>query len=458
MSKSVKSVANYQSLNIQMKYYYIFLLLILINPAFSQQSLSISQAQKYAIEHKQKLKSDKVAQEIAQSQIREQVFKHYPQLNASADFRYNAIRQTTVLPAGFAGTSEKAIKFGRVFNQTVGVEATQSVFDKKLRYEVQQAELNYELSQITQELDEAEISLTVIKSYLNALINEERLKQLEATLERLKKDKEEMVIRVEKGSQIPLEIKRIQTNIDNTISEISKQQQAWELSLQLLKYNLGMELNEKITLSDNLISLNQSIKNEVEAITELYSSKRLPSYQLQKIQIQLAENQMLNQKAKLMPTVSAYGYLAMQGLSNNLKYFGDNHIPWYGNSYFGVKLNWNINPYWENKLLLPQNELRIKQAQIQLAEREEDLQIQIVQAKNAVKRAKEDKEIQARNIAFAQENLEYIRTRFQGEVATAREVIDAENDLSTASENGLIAGYNYWIAWFELRKATGNLE
>lgn len=441
-----------------MKYFTIFLLFIFINPLFSQQSLSISQAQKYAIAHKQKLKNDKVAQEIAQSQIREQVFKHYPQVTASADFRYNAIRQTTVLPAGFAGTTEKALKFGRVFNQTLGVEATQSLFDKKLRYDVQQAELNYELTQITEDLDESEISLTVIKSYLNALINKERLNQLAATLERLKKDKEEMVIRVEKGSQIPLEIKRIQTNIDNTTSEISKQQDALELSFQLLKYNMGMELSEEITLSDDINALMKSIQNEAEVLSQLYSAKRLPSYQLQKIQIQLAENQLLKQKAKLMPTVSAYGYLAVQGLSNDLKYFGDNHIPWYGNSYFGVKLNWNINPFWENKLLLPQNELRIKQAQIQLDEREEDLQIQIVQAKNALKRAKEDQEIQARTVAFAQENLQYIRTRFQGEVATAREVIDAENELSTASENELIAGYNYWIAWFELRKATGNLE
>ena len=449
---------NYQSFNIQMKYYHIFLLFIFINPVFSQQSLSISQAQKYAIEHKQKLKSDKVAQEIAQSQIREQVFKHYPQVNASADFRYNAIRPTTILPAGFAGATEKAVKFGRVFNQTAGVEATQSIYDKKLRYEVQQAEINYQLTQITQELDEADILLAVIKSYLNALINKERLNQLEATWERLKKDKEEMVIRVEKGSQISLEIKRIQTNIDNTLSEITKQKDALELSLQLLKYNMGMELGEQITLTDDINSLRTRFKNETEAITELYSAKRLPSYKLQKIQIELAENQMLKQKAKLMPTVSAYGYLAVQGLSNNLKFFGDNHIPWYGNSYFGLQLNWNINPFWENKLLLPQNELRIKQAQMQLDEREEDLEIQIVQAKNALKNAKEDQEIQARNIAFAKENLEYIRTRFQGEVATAREVIDAENELSTASENGLIAGYNYWIAWFELQKATGKLE
>lgn len=423
--------------------------------AFSQTTtISLKEAQENAQKNRPQFQSDKINQEIAKANIKTQVLKHYPQVNLTADAKANLILPTTVIPAGVFGADKKTVQFGQTFNQTLAADVNQSIYDKKLRYDKEQAELNYQLAEITTTNDEKELMIVVTKSYLNVLINQEREKQLLASKERLLKDKEEIVKKITAGALVELERKRIETTIATTEIQIEQQKEALALSYQLLNYNMGLPIDSKIAVTDTWESLTHYLNASSDKYAA-FSPETMPAYRLQKLQIELAQNQYNKQKALLYPTLSAYGYLGVQGLSNNLKYFGDNHIPWFGVSYVGLRLNWNLNPFWENKILLPQQSNRIKQAQSVLVEREEGLKLVVMQAQNAVTKAEKDVLIQSENIKFAKDNLDYLKIRFSAEAVTAREVIDAENDLITLQANELIAKYNALIAKFELRKAMG---
>ncbi|MFN0203058.1 MAG: TolC family protein [Bacteroidia bacterium] len=440
-------------LPIKTSFFLLFVGNILLSVAQTS-TYSLQKAQATAKANKVQLQSDKLSTEIAQAQVKAQVFRRYPQINTSADVKANLILPTTVIPAGVFGADKRTVQFGQIFNQTLGVEVNQIIYDKKLRYDTEQANLNLKLTEITRESNEEEIRAAVTKAYLNVLVNEEREKQLEASKARLLKDKEEIVKKVEAGALVELERKRIETSIATTELQIEQQKDAVRLAYQLLKFNMGLPNETEISLADNWQTLNDWV-NTTDTKYGKFSPEIMPLHRLQRIQITLNENQYNRQKALLYPTLSAYGYIGVQGFSNHLRYFGNDPIPWFGLSYLGLRLNWNVNTLWENGLYLPQQELRIRQARSVLAEQEEALNLAVTQAENTTQRAAKDILIQAENIKFAQENLAYLKTRFEAEVVTAREVIDAEADLVNYQANELIARYNYLVALFDLRKAKG---
>lgn len=418
--------------------------------AFSQSPMDISLvgAKKSALENKTKLKTDKIAQDLAQNQIQEALMKRYPQVNFATDLRYNLVRQTTVLPF-----LPDPIKLGAIFNPTAGAEVNYVVYDKKINFDVHQAELNYELSKITEAFDKEEIVNNVIKSYINVLTSQERLAQLNATLKRLNEDLKEVSTKVSNGLIQKIELSRLQNNIDNTRSEIEKQKESIRISEQILKFHSGLDLNRSITLTDDWTELEIEGKDyEGFSIPET----ELPFYRQQKLQIALTENQVTKLHAKKYPTISLYGYGGALGLINKGSELGDGSR-WSPLSYAGVRLNWNLNPFWENKTLLAQNQIRILQTESALKEWDENRIIQIAQAESNIRRAEYDMEVQKRNVGFAEENLKFIRTRFQSELLTYKDVSDAEAELENAKINEIISKYNFITALFELKKAKGAL-
>lgn len=442
-------------------------------------SLSLATAKKTAIENKTKLKTDKIAEEVAHTQILEAMMHRYPQVNVGSDGRANVALQKSVIPAGVFGPNETLVRFGKVWNATTSADATYTFFDKKIDYDVHQAELNYELSKISQESDGDELIYNVVKSYANVLANKTRLAQQKATIMRLTADKKDVDTKVNNGILQSIESKRVDNQIAVTLGEIRKQEESIRISEEILKFNAGIDMSKKIVLTDSLPIL----QNEIAAyrpITAQSELKTLPYFRQQQLQIQLSENQIAKLTAKKYPTLSLYGYAGYQTQTNNVLYFvplGDNFsadnklangdpnpdnknrdaINNFPVAYLGVRMNWNLNPFWENKTLLSQNQLRIAQTESQVKEWEENTRMQIVQAQSALSRAQEDIKIQQTQVAFAEENLAFLRKRFQGDLITYKDIVDAENELDNAKINVILAEYNYLTAYYDLRKILGDL-
>lgn len=416
---------------------------------FGQMPLSLQQAKASALANKTKIQTDKAAQEVANVQIQEALTKYNPQVGTTADLRYNLVRQSTVLPF-----LPDPIKLGAIFNPQIGADVTYPLFDKKTKYDVRQAELNYELSKFTTEIDGEELIYNVVKSYVNVLINKERAKQLAVNLKRFQDDQKEIDVKVKNGLMQNIEAKRIQTNIANVQSQIEQQEEVIAISEKVLKFNAGMKLETEINLIDNLESLQSTVSSYVSN-TKLADFSITPFYRQQKMQLQLSENQIAKINAKKYPTIAVYGYLGAMGLINDEKELVKR---WYPISYIGLRVNWSLNPFWENKKFLPQHYVRMKQVESSLKEWEEGQSIQVDQAQSTAKRNATDFTIQNRNMLFAEDNLKFLRTRFQSDLITYKEVADAEAELETAKINALLAQYNYILALFDIQKWRGEMK
>lgn len=439
-------------MNMKIKFILTGFLIICVVFAANAQKLSLDDAIKAAFQNKTQLKTDRIAEEIAQSQIREATLKRYPQLNATGDMRANVIRQTTIIPEGAfgAGTPERKVKFGTIFNPTLSVDASYALYDKKTQFDIQQANLNYELSQLTAEVDKENIAIAVIKSYLNVLINEERKAQIESDITRFKQDVKEMQVKVKSGLQLEIEEKRLKNSIQNAELELQKQMESIRISKEVLRFNTGINDKSPLELTDNLATLQSRWAGEKYGNLSLQT---LPAYRQQTLSINIAENQLERQRAKLLPTVNVYGFGALQSFGNDYTFL----TTWFPVSYLGVRVNWGFNTLWENKTLLPQHQLQITQLRSQLLEWEENTRIAIAQAESLKKQAQDEVMIQQNNVAFANENLAFLRKRLASDLITYKEVADAEMASENARIQSLIAQYNYIMASYEWLKARGEI-
>lgn len=428
---------------------FIFVLAYIPLFVWGQMPLSLQQAKASALANKTQIQTDKAAQEVARVQIQEALTKYNPQVGANADLRYNLVRQSTVLPF-----LSDPIKLGAIFNPQIGADISYPLLDKKTKYDVKQAELNYELSKFSEEIDGEELIYNVVKSYITVLINKERAKQLAVNLKRYQDDQKEIEVKVKNGLMQSIEAKRIQTNIANVQSQIEQQEEVIAISEKVLKYNAGMKLDIEINLIDNLESLQSGISSYASN-TKPADFSISPFYRQQKMQLRLSENQIGKINAKKYPTLAVYGYVGAMGLINDEKELLKR---WYPISYLGFRVNWSLNPFWENKKFLPQHYVRMKQVESSLQEWEEGQSIQVDQAQSMAKRNAADLTIQSRNVLFAEDNLKFLRTRFQSDLITYKEVADAEADLETAKINTLLAQYNYILALFDIQKWRGEMK
>ena len=107
---------------------------ILSITSFAQTDTSIQLSLKQAIDlglaQRFDVKNQELAVQISESNRQKTLSKNLPQVNASIDFRYNAILATNLLPPGFNGNADYTpVKFGTPYNTLTSITATQNIFN-----------------------------------------------------------------------------------------------------------------------------------------------------------------------------------------------------------------------------------------------------------------------------------------------------------------------------------------
>lgn len=115
-----------------MKYLFQVLLLFHISSA---QTLTLPEAIELGLKNRSELKTQALQLQLDQEQDAKIKTSWLPQVSASGDLRYYAILQKSVLPIGefgLPGISPDAtttVAFGVPFNTSVGIDASQKIFD-----------------------------------------------------------------------------------------------------------------------------------------------------------------------------------------------------------------------------------------------------------------------------------------------------------------------------------------
>ncbi|MBW1887144.1 MAG: TolC family protein [Deltaproteobacteria bacterium] len=302
--------------------------------------LSLSQAQDYAVNHNYQIQNSKMDIEAARKELGEIMSAGLPQINGDLSYTNNLELVTQILPGeifgGEPGSTFEA-QFGTQHNASANIRASQMIFNGSYFVGLQTTKVFMRLADENFEKSELEVTGIVTESYYLILIAKENERILQGSLKNLKQNHYEISEMNKEGLVEDTDVDQLQisiTQLENNLRSVGRQV---ETVTKLLKYQMGMDLNMPIQLTNDLeqflVSANADIIKDIE-----FNYLTHVDYRIISSQERLAELNLKNEKMAFLPTITATANYSKNAMRNEFNLF-DFSEKWYSTSSVGIELN-----------------------------------------------------------------------------------------------------------------------
>ncbi|WP_028524137.1 TolC family protein [Runella limosa] len=441
---------------------WLVLLMLPLFPTYSQTRYSLQEAIQYGLTHNINVKNTQTDAQSAESRIGEIRSVGLPQVSASVNILDNLIIQKAILPAAFVGGSPDdppvAIPFGVKYSGTAAAQLNQIIFNAQWLLGLKAAQAYRELAVKNVTQSKIQVAENVSKAYYSVLVAEERAKLLDLNIQRLDSLTREMSAMNQKGFVEKLDVDRLEVSLNNLKTERSKVQNLVDLSYYMLKFQMGMKLDDTIVLTDR-INENEvaRIETEVKADNNAsFSYDQRIDYSILKSNLLLSEMDVENNKRGYYPTVAAFaGYGYNTGRNKFSQLFTS---PWFNNANIGLSVNIPVFDGFAKKYKIQQAKFTVDKVKQSMSLVEQSIDLQIRSANITIVNGLETLKSQKRNLDLAQEVVRVSKIKYQSGTGSNIEVINAESALKEAQTNYFASLYDLLLAKIDLDKAKGKLS
>ena len=413
------------------------LLAMTTSPAVGQgpMPLSLEDARNYAIEHNKRLANAGLAVDEAGARLRETIAQGLPQVSATVD--YNNFFGSTASLGAFPGMT---IEFNPTSNLSVSVG--QLIFSGSYIVGIRTARLFREVTETSLEKTELEIRAQVTQAYHLALVSKESRNIIAANLENLSdlQGKTRALVDVGIAEEVDYDQLSVQVSMLNDAVRAADRQV--ELSLNMLRLQMGMPADREITLTDDL---NRIIgRSDFRgSLARPFSLQENPDFRLMSLQTGLAEKQVQLERAAYLPTLTGFYNFTEKLLKPEFD-ITPKHV-------IGLNLSIPIFASGTRKHRVDQARINLEVAENQKELLSQQLQIQEKQLRFNLNTALEQYESQLKNMEVARRVYQNFDNKFrQGMISSL--------DMITANNNYLQAENSYVSALMQLMDAQVALE
>jgi outer membrane protein TolC len=375
-----------------------------------------------------------------------------PQLNGSATLDYYPALPTQILPGAMFGKEEDIpVKFGKDYNSQAGLELTQMLFSKSYFVGLEAAKSTEDLYRLRSQMAKEDVIYNVGTAFFQVQQTKEQFESINANLKKLEQLEKILTLQYKNDLVKKVDVTRIKVNKTNLENQKQTLTTTYQQQLNMLKFFMGMPLDEQIVLKDSEVSL-----GAVTALTTLdVDATNMTQYQLLQKQRELTGLKAKNIQAGYYPSLSAYvryGYMTQRDELFN------SETPWFKTSVVGLKLSIPIFDGFKK-------DAQIKQAELEQQKLENDIQKfnknTAVQLSNAVSQLGNSQSAitaQDENVELAQEVYDTTNKLYKEGLAPLSDLLNAETSLREAQTNLNNERLKYQIAQLNYLKAKGELE
>jgi outer membrane protein len=446
-----------------------------------EQFMSLEASIQYALENNKQVENARFDEYIARSSVREVLAIGLPQIRGSADLQYFVELPTQILPAEFSPQQEIVfiegkpypltkldpetfepvygdaleVQFGFPWQSTIGIQAQQLVADGTYFLGLKASRTFVDLSQKSTQLTREEIAYNVTKAYYGALVAQEQQKLLEVNLNRVRKLFEETKILNESGFVEKIDVDRLQINYTNLQLELEKIKRYVELSKDLLKFQMGMPVDQSVLLTENV----QSLMGETPSLEEMlsFSPQNRFEFSLLETQMELENYNLKRHKVGYLPSLYAFGSYQFNAQRNEFNLFSADES-WFPISVVGLQLNVPIFDGLAGKERVQQSRIKLKQLENQRIMLENSVLLEMRKASGDLLNAQNTLRVAEKNAELAQKVFDVSQIKYKEGVGSSLEVNDAESTLQESEAKLLSATFEYLIAKADLDKAKGEFS
>ena len=438
----------------------IFLALFLATSSFylhAQKPLTLKECIKYSLTNNSNIKIANYDVDISQKKIAEQVGNYLPQINASGSLDNNLKLSTQLMPAEMMGGTPSTyvpVTFGNKYNLSGGIQLTQKLYDPTYIYGIKSAKINKEISVQTLQKTNEQTVFNIGLVYYQTLVIQMQINVLKSTLTSSEQSLKSIELKYKNGMAKKIDVDKIKVSYNNAKSQLEQAELSYSQSLNTLKFNMGMPVDNSITLADTTIDIsNYLLANDTVHKLQM---ENIIDYQLRKTNVSLMQMDKKTKTAAFMPVLSFYGNYNYNAMRQEFNFFNADK-DWYPSSAIGLKLTIPIFDGLQRNSKVAQSKLNIKIANENLLLTEQSIKVDIsnyeIQYKNALDNINREKE----NLDLAESVYKNTQLEYQQGAGSTLDLIQSESSYMAAQNTYFNKLLNLYIARIELEKTKGNL-
>lgn len=422
--------------------------------------LNLRESLTYALENNVNTKNARLETLVSKATVKETTATGLPQITGAVNLNYNPTIPVVFLPnqPPFGDPTNPSdvipARFGVSYQSGVAVNVTQMILDGSFFVGLKAAKTYQALTQLDVVKAENDVIENVKKAFFGVLVNQERIRLATVNLSRIDSLLSETQALFDAGFSEKIDVSRIKVQRNNTYSQLERSKTAYEISKQLLKLQMGLPPQYDINITETLRELNP--EDELPGMLTMEGINRVEIDQLN-TNMELTNLDLKYNKAQYMPTIDANGYIQRTGAGNTLQNVYD-PINWFSSSLIAVRMEIPIFDGLSKSARIQKNRLQLSQLENQKIFLDDNIALEIYEARTSLKNDLNILEVQRENMALAQEVFNMAKIKYNEGVGSNFEVVEADAALIEAEINFLAALYDGLIAKVDLEKALGILR
>lgn len=446
-----------------MRNYLILGISLLSLPILAQQEakpFSLEEAQEFAARNAYTVQDKDLEVEKARKTIRETAAMGLPQINASFGYSYNAQIPEQPIPARFfdpnAPEDEFAtVAFGVAHQNQAQVQLSQLLVDGSYFVALQATKVFKETKALEREEAEIEARRNTAQSYYGALVAQETADILRKNLETLKANYEETRKLFENGFVEDQDVTQMELLVNNLQNNLRNAERQVKLAHQLLKFNMGVPLEEEIVLTSTLDDVIQPVRSDASLASYPFQVDQHITFRNMLSQERGASLQLSNEKAKYFPTISAFINHSQSNFANEAADAFSFDTYWIPGTTIGASVNWTIFAGMGRQAKVQKAKIDLDRIRVAKEATESQLTLQYNQAISDYYYSLDNLNNQMRNRTLSERIRDRTLRKYQEGLASSLELTQAENQYLEAERSYISAILNVLNAKEALEYALG---
>jgi len=420
-------------------------------------SFSLQQAIDHALQNNYSAINSGRDIEAAQKKKWETTASGLPQISAGVDYQNNFQLQKSVVPAEFFGGNPgefAEVTFGTKHNMNASARLSQLLFDGSYIVALQASKTYLQFYKNAKKKTDTDIREMIINSYGSVLLSEESILILEKNKSILEKTLFDTSETYKNGLIEEENVEQLKITLANVNSNLNYTKRLKDIAYKMLKINLGIEIEDQITLTDKLDNLSTSNLDLALAGTEFTVQNNI-DYTMMTNFVEQRTLELKLERSKALPSLAANVNFGYNAFGNQFEFFTQNQ-KWFNYSNLGVSLNVPIFSSLGRSARTQQAKIALEQAKTTLTETEQKLKLQYQGAKSDYEFSVEQYLSSKENLALAERIETKQQIKFKEGLSSSFDFTDAQKQLYAAQQNYLQSMVDVINKKAALEKVIGN--
>lgn len=421
---------------------YALLFVALLQAQENKQSYSftLKQAIDHAIQHNYSAVNANRDIEIAKLKKWETTTIGLPQIEGNLGYQDNFKLQRSLIPAEFFGGMPGEfipVTFGTKHNMNASLTMSQLLFNGSYLVGLESAKTYLKISENAKKKTNQELKEMVINSYGNVLLAEESIAILQKNKTILDKTLSDTRQIFKNGFIEEENVEQLQITLATVNSALQNAQRQKNIALDLLKLLLGINLEEKLSLTDKLNDLSQN-NIDLALLKQEFNFANTIDYQIGK-NVEESNRLLLKlEKSKALPTLAANLNLGANTFGNRFTMFNSNQ-KWFDFSNVGIGLNVPIFSSFGRSARTQQAKIALEKSKTDLVQTEQKLKLQFQKAKSDYEFTLEQLNTAKSSLTLAERIENKNQIKFKEGLTTSFDLTEAQRQLYSSQQNYLQA-------------------